>query len=158
MLEAQEHLLEESGHCEPRKLERRLAHWRHRGDAAAEVERANKQHTRRQLKIAPKAGGMFGVSGDLDAEGGAMVLTALDALSAPDPNIFALPFLTGVDHFVPAQVPTRGTVTILVTPRGQTRATRLIRFPRTASTVSAISVVLRDFEGSAPTRRGVSQR
>jgi hypothetical protein len=66
-------------------LERRLAHWRHRGDAAREVARANRQHARRELRISPKAGGMFGVQGDLDAEGGATVLTALDALSAPDP-------------------------------------------------------------------------
>jgi hypothetical protein len=86
VVEAQEHLLDESRHCEPRKLERRLAHWRHRGDAAAEVERARKQYARRELTIAPKAGGMFGVKGDLDAEGGAMVMTALDALSAPDPS------------------------------------------------------------------------
>jgi hypothetical protein len=83
--EVQDHLVEESRHCEPRKLERRLAHWRHRGDAAREVARANQQHARRELKIAPKAGGMFGIQGELDAEGGATVLTALDALSAPDP-------------------------------------------------------------------------
>jgi Domain of unknown function (DUF222) len=85
VVEAQQHLVEESRHCEPRKLERRLTHWRHRGDAAREVERAGQQHARRELKIAPKAGGMVGVQGDLDAEGGATVLTALDALSAPDP-------------------------------------------------------------------------
>ncbi|MGH9026200.1 MAG: DUF222 domain-containing protein [Acidimicrobiia bacterium] len=86
VVEVQEHLVEESRRCEPRKLERRLTHWRHRGDAAREVERARRQHARRELKIAPKAGGMFGVQGDLDAEGGATVLTALDALSAPNPS------------------------------------------------------------------------
>jgi len=86
VVEAQDHLIDEARHCEPRKLERRLAHWRHRGDAAREVERARAQHARRELRIAPKAGGMFGVEGDLDAEGGATVLTALDALSAPDPS------------------------------------------------------------------------
>ncbi|MGH9025441.1 MAG: DUF222 domain-containing protein [Acidimicrobiia bacterium] len=86
VVDSQEPLLDESRRCEPRKLERRLTHWRHRGDAATEVERARKQHARRELKIAPKAGGMFGVQGDLDAEGGAIVLTALDALSAPDPS------------------------------------------------------------------------
>jgi Domain of unknown function (DUF222)/HNH endonuclease len=86
VVESEERLIEEARHCEPRKLERRLAHWRHRGDAAREVERARRQHSRRELKIAPKAGGMFGIEGDLDAEGGATVLTALDALSAPDPS------------------------------------------------------------------------
>jgi Domain of unknown function (DUF222) len=84
--ESQEALLDESRRCEPRKLERRLAHWRHRGDAAKEVERARKQHARQELRVAPKAGGMVGVQGELDAEGGATLLTALDALSAPDPS------------------------------------------------------------------------
>jgi hypothetical protein len=84
--EAQETLLDESRRCEPRKLERRLAHWRHRGDAAKEVERARKQRARQEIRVAPKAGGMVGMQGDLDAEGGATLLTALDALSAPDPS------------------------------------------------------------------------
>jgi hypothetical protein len=86
VVESQDALLDESRKCEPRKLERRLTHWRHRGDAAKEVERARKQHARQELRVAPKAGGMVGVQGELDAEGGAALLTALDALSAPDPT------------------------------------------------------------------------
>jgi hypothetical protein len=78
-------------------------------------------------------------------------------LSAPIAAISGLPFLTGVDLFIPAEIPTRGRVTIKVTPRGDARAARQLSFPRIASSVAAISVRLNDFE-TPPTSRSKGRR
>jgi pimeloyl-ACP methyl ester carboxylesterase len=67
-------------------------------------------------------------------------------LSGPIESVFGLPFLSGADLFVPAQIPTRGTVTVKLVPRGAAHLARVIRFPAAASTVAAISVQLNDFE------------
>jgi hypothetical protein len=73
-------------------------------------------------------------------------------LSGPIPTIAGLPFLTGADLYVPAQVPSLGRLIVRLVPRGQFRAARQVVLPRTASTVSAITVHLNDFE-TPPTPR-----
>lgn len=67
-------------------------------------------------------------------------------LAGPIPTIAGLPFLTGADLFIPARIPSRGRLTVRIVPRGQLRAARQVVLPRTASTVSAITVHLNDFE------------
>src|SRR5262245_48989356 len=73
-------------------------------------------------------------------------------LSAPISTIAGLPFLSGADLFIPAEVPARGRLFVRVIPRGQPRAARRVVVPRTASTVSAITIHLNDFE-TPPTPR-----
>lgn len=73
-------------------------------------------------------------------------------LSAPIPTISGLPFLSGVDLFLPASVPTRGRVTVTLTSRLGGIPQR-VSFPAVASTVAAVSVYLRDFETRLPGRR-----
>jgi pimeloyl-ACP methyl ester carboxylesterase len=73
-------------------------------------------------------------------------------LSAPISTIAGLPFLSGADLFIPAEVPARGRLIVRVVPRGDTLAARRVIVPRTASTVSAITIHLNDFE-IPPARR-----
>lgn len=66
-------------------------------------------------------------------------------LSAPHPVFSQLPFITGVDIFVPAATPPTGTVSMELRSRGARRA-RTLNFPNLASTVEGVVVQLRDFE------------
>jgi pimeloyl-ACP methyl ester carboxylesterase len=75
-------------------------------------------------------------------------------LDTPIPTIFGLPFLSGVDLVVPAQIPTRGTVKIQLTSRNDPRSVRQLRFPAVASTLAAVSVYLNDYE---PPVRGLGR-
>lgn len=56
---------------------------RHRLDADGVLEEDNRNHDRRWVACDQTYGGIFILRGELDAEGGAVVKTALDALSAP---------------------------------------------------------------------------
>jgi hypothetical protein len=56
---------------------------RHRLDADGALEEDNRNHDRRWVACDQTYGGVFILRGELDAEGGAVVKTALDALSAP---------------------------------------------------------------------------
>jgi pimeloyl-ACP methyl ester carboxylesterase len=74
-------------------------------------------------------------------------------LSAPHPAFFALPFITGVDIFIPANTPPVGTVTVSIRSRRGNRPgrpidprARTVRFPNYASLNEAVVVQLRDFE------------
>jgi hypothetical protein len=56
---------------------------RHRLDAEGALDEDNRNHERRWFACDQTFGGVFILRGELDAEGGAIVKTALDALSAP---------------------------------------------------------------------------
>ena len=56
---------------------------RYRIDADGALDADNRNHERRWLQCSQTFDGMFVINGELDAEGGARVATALDALSRP---------------------------------------------------------------------------
>ncbi len=62
-----------------------------------------------------------------------------------------VPFLGGVDHYIPADARSRGTVTIRLTPRGDEHAARVLNVPNHPSSMISVSVQLHDFE--MPTER-----
>jgi pimeloyl-ACP methyl ester carboxylesterase len=66
-------------------------------------------------------------------------------LTAPIPTLFALPFLSGVDHFIPAVAGGTGKVSVSLTSRGVGPA-RTVNFPNRPSTTDQVSVQLNDFE------------
>ncbi|MEW6268138.1 MAG: alpha/beta fold hydrolase [Thermodesulfobacteriota bacterium] len=78
-------------------------------------------------------------------------------LDAPISTIFGIPFLTGVDHYVPADPEGSGTTTVALKPRGRLASGRSVSFPSTASTAAAISVRLNDYDVE-PERRALSGR
>jgi hypothetical protein len=59
---------------------------RHVVDPGGALAQALRDHERRRLTVNQSFDGVFLVDGMLDAEGGALLRTALDALSAPIPN------------------------------------------------------------------------
>jgi hypothetical protein len=66
-------------------------------------------------------------------------------LSAPHPAFSQLPFITGVDVFIPAAIPPTGTVSIGLTSRG-VGPVRTVNFPNFASLTEGVIVQLSDFE------------
>ena len=66
------------------------------------------------------------------------------SLGAPIPTLFGLPFITGVDHFVPAADPTDRTVEILNAPRGDLTQLQKMTVPNWASSRNAVSVQFDD--------------
>ncbi len=65
------------------RMHRLVAFTRYRLDADGALERDNHNHERRWFSCDQTYGGVFVLRGELDAEGGAIVKTALDGLSAP---------------------------------------------------------------------------
>ena len=59
---------------------------RHTVDPQGAVAAALRHHDRRRLRLGECLDGMYSIDGLLDAEGGALVRTALDAMMAPIPN------------------------------------------------------------------------
>lgn len=66
-------------------------------------------------------------------------------LSAPHPVFSQLPFITGVDIFIPADTPPTGTVSVGLRSRGA-GPVRTLNFPNFASTTDGVIVQLNDFE------------
>jgi pimeloyl-ACP methyl ester carboxylesterase len=66
-------------------------------------------------------------------------------LSAPLPTLFALPFITGGDVFLPATTPPDGTIRVETVQRGGTGEPEVINVPNWASSTDHISVNLRDW-------------
>ena len=67
-------------------------------------------------------------------------------LSAPLPALFALPFITGGDVFLPATTPPDGTIRVETVQRGRAPASpRCVNIPNWASSTDHVSVMLRDF-------------
>jgi pimeloyl-ACP methyl ester carboxylesterase len=71
-------------------------------------------------------------------------------VSVPHPVFFSLPFLSGVDLFMPAAAPPKGKVSVALRSRGAGR-TRVVNFPNFPSSTDTVSVNLNDYEyTSAP--------
>jgi hypothetical protein len=66
-------------------------------------------------------------------------------LSAPIPAFFGLPFLTGMDVFMPAANPPNATISIASTPRLGGGRVQLINVPNWPSTTHRISVQFNDY-------------
>ena len=66
-------------------------------------------------------------------------------LEPPIATLAGLPFLTGVDIFVPASNPPDGTISIASTPRGGGGRTELVNVPNWASTTDPVSVYFREY-------------
>jgi pimeloyl-ACP methyl ester carboxylesterase len=67
-------------------------------------------------------------------------------LTAPIPFFFAQPFGSGADLFMPAAVPPRGRVSVVLASRGG-GAERTVNFPNFPSSTDRVTVQLNDFEG-----------
>lgn len=65
--------------------------------------------------------------------------------SAPLEPFFSLPFLTGVDLFLPAASPPKGRVSVALRSRGS-ESTRKLNFPNFASSTDLVTVHFRDYE------------
>jgi hypothetical protein len=66
-------------------------------------------------------------------------------LDTPLPALAALPFISGVDHYIPASPDSSGTTRLQLTSRGVGPA-RTVNFPDFPSTDHQVSVQLNDFE------------
>jgi Lipase C-terminal domain/Lipase (class 2) len=66
-------------------------------------------------------------------------------LTAPLPALSALPFITGVDLFVPAAEPPNATVSVGLRSRGA-GPVRTVNFPNFASSTDAVSVQFNDYD------------
>ena len=66
-------------------------------------------------------------------------------LSAPIPTLFALPFITGGDVFLPATTPPDASIRIETVARGGTGVPEVLNVPNWASATDHVSVMLRDF-------------
>ncbi len=79
-------LLAAARHLDPDQLRRVAKHWRHSVDAELALTDANRAHDRRYLHLSPGLDGLIAIDGLLDAEAGALVLSAITALSGPLPG------------------------------------------------------------------------
>ena len=66
-----------------RPLRMAVAYWRQALDEAAALEDTNDMHARRRLHVSGTFQGMVRLDGDLDAEGGEIVMTALRSITDP---------------------------------------------------------------------------
>jgi hypothetical protein len=76
-------LVEQAGVLSPGGLRQALGYWRQAADEDSGVAAAERRHRRRRLFIAQTLDGMVRLDGDLDPEGGAIVIAAVSALSEP---------------------------------------------------------------------------
>jgi pimeloyl-ACP methyl ester carboxylesterase len=67
--------------------------------------------------------------------------------TVPHPLLFSLPFLSGVDLFMPAAQPPTGKVSVALRSRGAGRLRR-VTFPNFPSSTDSVSVGLNDFEST----------
>jgi hypothetical protein len=80
-------------------------------------------------------------------------------LSAPNPVLFSLPFLTGVDMFIPAASPPNDIVKVALTSRGKGKP-RSLSFPNWRSSTDRVSLIFNDHEQRAkkPKKKGKGKR
>lgn len=76
-------LVGQAGSVPSQQLPQVLAEWRRRTDPEGAVADAERLHRLRALHISPAWSGMVHLDGDLDPEGGSVVLAALRSLSEP---------------------------------------------------------------------------
>jgi hypothetical protein len=67
-------------------------------------------------------------------------------LTAPHPVLFALPFITGMDVFVPATTPPDDKVRVRMTSRTGSGLTAAVNVPNWASSTHHISIQFRDYD------------
>lgn len=79
-------LLDAARRLHPGRLRSLAVHWRHVIDAEASGHEAQAHHEQRYLSISTTLGGTVALDGMLDAEDGAILLTAIAALAAPGPD------------------------------------------------------------------------
>lgn len=82
---------------------RAIEYWKQAADQRAAAEDAEHLHQRRRLHVSETLGGMVRIDGELDPEGGQIVLTALDSLTDPmnlDPDDDRTPQQRRADAFV----------------------------------------------------------
>jgi pimeloyl-ACP methyl ester carboxylesterase len=65
--------------------------------------------------------------------------------TVPIPSFFALPFLTGVDLFIPGATPPNGTIPVVLTPRGGGGSTQVINVRNWASSTEVVTVQFHDY-------------
>ncbi len=85
MAEAEPVLVQAAREVDATRLGRAVTHLRNAVDPDGAIDEANDRYEQRRLYASASWQGMVMVDGALDAEGGATVLTALDAASHPDP-------------------------------------------------------------------------
>jgi hypothetical protein len=104
-----------------KEAHRAIEYWKQAADQRAAAEDAEHLHQRRRLHVSETLGGMVRIDGELDPEGGQVLLTALDSLTDPmnlDPDDGRTPpqrradALVDIcsDHLTHAQTPTSKTV------------------------------------------------
>lgn len=76
-------LVAQAATASAKRLPRALAEWRRRTDPSGAEADAERLHRLRALHISPAWSGMVHLDGDLDPEGGAVVLAALRSLAEP---------------------------------------------------------------------------
>lgn len=76
-------LVAQAASASARQLPRVLAEWRRQTDPAGAEADAERLHHLRALRISPAWSGLVHLDGDLDPEGGAIVLAALQSLAEP---------------------------------------------------------------------------
>ena len=77
-------LLRAASTMDPGQFTNLAKHFEHRVDAAGALAEANRAHARRYFQVSEPLDGLVRLDGLLDAEGGAVVRTALNALMRPD--------------------------------------------------------------------------
>ncbi|HXF73453.1 MAG TPA: DUF222 domain-containing protein [Actinomycetota bacterium] len=81
LFERDEEVLLDAARALPhRELRRAVAYWRQAADPAGAAEEAERRYARRRLHVSPTLDGMVRVDGDLDPEGGPVVMTAIEAV------------------------------------------------------------------------------
>src|SRR5205807_6755005 len=81
--EVEPHLIEAARRLDPGRLRFVTRHVRHCVDPDGALDATNDDHERRWLHLSQTFDGIFVLDGRLDAEGGAMVRTAIQALITP---------------------------------------------------------------------------
>ena len=77
-------LLKAAATMDPGQFTNLAKHFEHRVDAAGALAETNRAYTRRYFQVSEPLDGLVRLDGLLDAEGGAVVRTALNALMRPD--------------------------------------------------------------------------
>jgi hypothetical protein len=93
-------LVDAARNLDPPRLRRVIDHWRHYVDPDEFLAGAISDHEHRRLHISATFQGMVALDGMLDSEGGATVMTALDALSTPGSNDTRTPAQRRADALV----------------------------------------------------------
>ncbi len=83
---AEDILVTAAKELDPGRLRYAVAHLKHHLVPDGVLDEANDNHERRQLYLSETMDGLFKLDGQLDAEGGAALKTALDALMTPPSN------------------------------------------------------------------------